>query len=80
MQYILSEEEYRDLVQKKNLHIKMQKQTLQNLCIEICDNMPVKTWADEKSPWGCILTKNSEYCDKCPVEEICPYEDKEYSK
>lgn len=99
MQYILSEEEYRDLVQKKNLHINMQKQKLLDLCIYICNTMPVVKcnnttipWECELTkhseydcnklvPWGCILTKNCQwYCDKCPVEEICPHEDKEYSK
>jgi len=49
---------------------------------------------DGKAPWGCILNEfdyvimNSDddeifsmgYCDDCPVQDLCPYEYKKWSK
>jgi hypothetical protein len=80
MQYILSEEEYHDLLQKKNLEFKIEKEKLQALCTTICDTMPITLGDNVVRPWGCILTKKSWYCDKCPVNEICPLEGKHWSK
>jgi len=46
--------------------------------------MPVKWgWSkdEEAKPWGCIHSQQEEwYCDSCPVQEICPEPDKEWSK
>lgn len=83
MQYILSEEEYKGLVNKKQSTIDLETKKLQTLCTKIANKMPV-VWGwngPDPKPWGCILTENGEwYCDKCPVQEICPSKEKEYTK
>lgn len=82
MQYILSEQEYRDLTAQAQL-VTISKAELQKLCTKIADEMPVK-WGwngPDPKPWGCILSKDGEwYCDKCPVQQICPEPFKEWSK
>lgn len=90
MQYILSQEEYDELKAKKNLDFKMKTKELQKLCTKICDTMPVNWgWGNhdgrtDPKPWGCILSvKDNDYewyCDTCPVTEICPYPNKNWSK
>lgn len=84
MQYILTESEYIELTTKKAYEIRMGKTDLQQLCTKIANKMPVsRSWDDTNcAPWGCILNKVASpgYCDECPVEEICPCENKEWSK
>ena len=80
MQYLLSEEEYRALVQDNEHRITITETKLQALCTDICNKMPVhwKGWTSEKlvKPWGCMLTRESKgeewYCDSCPVTVLCP--------
>lgn len=89
MQYILTEKEYQDLKSEQKAKICDSQRQLQELCTKICNTMPVR-WEGwdkdrEPSPWGCILTAydgNNEdwYCDNCPVQEICPYSHKAWSK
>lgn len=83
MQYILSEEEYNELLRRATARkIELDKK-YQNLCTKIADELPIDAgWRSvEPAPWGCILTKKREwYCDRCPVKEICPYPNKHYSK
>lgn len=84
MQYLLTQEEYDALRARQQHEIKLSQAKLQKLCTKIADTMPVKWgWSkdEEAKPWGCILTeKHEHYCDKCPVQEICPEPDKEWSK
>ena len=86
MQYILTEEEYKSLIDKKNESVRLSKVKLQKLCTKIANEMPIKWgWGDETQPdpkpWGCIITSNDEwYCDQCPVIEICPHSTKHWSK
>ena len=91
MQYILTEEEYKTLKSKQNYEIELSKKKLQTLCTKIANEMPVvvRRWdSPDPKPWGCKITieENSEYgndewyCDKCPVQEICPSDNKEWSK
>jgi len=84
MQYILSQEEYDELRKKRNREWALTQKQLQKLCTKIADEMPVKWgWGepDDPKPWGCILsTKHEWYCDKCPVQEICPSPNKSWSK
>lgn len=83
MQYILSQEEYDALIEEKENHIQMSNAQLQKLCTKIADEMPVKWgWGGpDPKPWGCLITQDDEwYCDKCPVQEICPHEWKSWSK
>jgi hypothetical protein len=83
MMYILSEEEYRELTAKKATGIGLSEEKLQTLCTEIANEMPV-VWGwggPDPKPWKCIITAKYEwYCDNCPVQAICPNEDKEWSK
>jgi hypothetical protein len=84
MQYVLTQEEYDALRARQEHEIKLSRAKLQKLCTKIADTMPVKRdWNPdgEPAPWGCVLTEKYEhYCDHCPVQEICPYDDKEWSK
>ena len=88
MQYILTQEEYNELLAKKKTEIGLYKEKLQNLCTKIANEMPItRSWdKNNKSPWGCILTQKDKdgyldwYCDNCPVQYICPYEYKEFSQ
>jgi hypothetical protein len=86
MQYILSEEEYKELHRQANRPqlVTISKTKLQALCIKIADEMPIPIPWDRTAPpeaWGCILTHKGEwYCDQCPVQTICPHDNKEWSK
>lgn len=87
MQYILTQEEYDKLRKEQRQRIDLQNKKLQALCTKIANEMPV-VWGwgvqPDPKPWGCVITAEEQheewYCDKCPVQEICPHEGKEYSK
>lgn len=74
MQYVLSEEEYTNLLKLGREHIEAREKTLQTLCTMVADNMP----ATNGEPWGCMLSGNN-CCDDCPVDNLCPYTYKDYS-
>lgn len=95
MQYLLSEEEYKDLLNRieeaESKSFDLSKKKLQELCTKIADTMPIKCSWDKKrepAPWGCLITRQNDpedpygewYCDDCPVQDICPYEYKDWSK
>ena len=86
MQYILSQEEYNNLTNYKSALEQKNRAELQALCTKIAQNMPVTTvdfWgkeSTEKHTWGCVLTRETDYCDECPVKGICPHPYKEWSK
>jgi hypothetical protein len=101
MQYILTEEEYDDLVlatadakdQYEDLLDEKEKEKnkiIQELCTKIADTMPIKYWGSkELRTWGCKITEETPnedgytrewYCDECPVQKICPHDDKDWSK
>jgi len=81
MMYILTQEEF-DLLQEKNRKLtKDAQKILQDLCIRVANNEPVKEGWYKGKPWGCILTEEGEwYCDDCPVQDICPHDYKEWSQ
>lgn len=89
MQYIFTEEEYKTLLENKEKIDEKKTNKLLNVCINVADTMPI-TYRNDKhgiqQPWGCMITYirkgvNQEwYCDQCPVNEICPYEGKRFSK
>lgn len=85
MMYILTQEEMDSLKQEQASKIRLSEKKLQALCTKICDTMPV-VWGwggPDPKPWGCIYSIEHDeewYCDKCPVQEICPSVDREYSK
>ena len=85
LQYLLSQSEF-DAIKNdvENVRISYEK-TIQELCTRIADLQPVELEWDEEDeepePWGCIITRDDEhYCDECPVDKICPYKYKQYSK
>lgn len=73
MQYILTDEEYKELVRRGIVEKEKSKETINKLCQEV---------ATLKS-YGCIRNTGSDrawYCDDCPVRKTCLYDGKEYSK
>ncbi len=85
MQYILDEEEMEEVRKlRKKVTDLPDLVTLQDVCTKAANEWPsFKGWDgdEEPTPWGCIITEKYEhYCDKCPVQKICPYPWKEYSK
>lgn len=90
MQYILTEEEYKKLVDEPQLVRKELDETIQDLCQMVADNKiltkndvdkwSAKYWREDKI-WGCIRSaKNEWYCDQCPVKKVCTYPHKNYSQ
>ena len=85
MQYILTDIEYKTLVQLQKSKTKEELVVLQDLCTKVADHMPIKSWiSTEPTPWGCVLTaelrEEEWYCDECPVQKVCPNKHKPYSQ
>ena len=81
MQYILTEEEYAELKKVKRIRENKDKEVLLKTCQLAADHIPIiYPNSKELAPWGCIRTETNIYCDNCPVEYLCPYEFKIWSK
>ena len=82
MKYILSKEEYDELVSKQKLQILADTKKLQEFCTTVANEMPLLYRGNiEKKTWGCILSTPHEwYCDRCPAQEFCPHPRKQWSK
>ena len=86
MQYLLSEDEYNDLTDKKTNATKCSTEQLQKLCTLAAIHVPTNRDfdPDDKSPWGCILTTDTDnwtcYCDNCPAQDVCPEPKKLWGK
>ena len=88
MQYILSEDEYRELVDAPKKVRAELTETIQDLCTRVCEHEPVPYhWGPGKppkdvriQPWGCLLNINGHTCDLCPVQGVCPHHPKEWSQ
>lgn len=82
MQYILTEDEYKELLDKRMERNQAAEEALQKFCTRVANEMPVKFWDNEEAkPWGCMLDKEYEWCcDECPAQDFCPYPHKEWSK
>lgn len=88
MQYILTEQEYKDLTEAARLGRRApSKKDLQEVCTNLANSMVLKSGWKKGKVWGCILSvkKNSDcddewYCDECPAQGVCPYPNKSYSK
>ena len=81
MKYLLSQEEYDELVNRGAKREQELEATLQELCTRVADSELVKEGWYAGRVWGCILTKKEEwYCDDCPVNDVCPHRYKEWSK
>lgn len=82
MQYILTSEEYQKLTNFLDKRLPS-ADILQEFCTQIANTMPIEVaWRrGPAQPWGCILTEEEEhYCDECPCTEVCPFENKSWSK
>lgn len=82
MQYLLTQEEM-DAQRKAadTLRRLPTVEKLQEVCALIADTMVLTTGWAKGRVWGCILTTAREhYCDDCPVKDICPNQDKHWSK
>jgi len=88
MQFLLSEEEYNQLKSKRIELQEKDKRKLQTFCTMVANSLPVKFWdRKEAEIWGCVLNKETTgqpascgYCDQCPSVDMCPYENKDFSK
>lgn len=86
MQYLLSAEEYSALKAGAQVERDALKADLQKLCTLVACHMPIqRDWESRdrpERPWGCILVKAQHpgYCDKCPVQDLCPHVLKEFSR
>lgn len=83
MQFLLTAEEWDKIRQERAANHRMpSKEVLQKFCTHVADTLMVTDgWAAGRT-WGCILTasKNMGYCDQCPARDVCPYENKSWSK
>lgn len=69
MQYILSEEEYKELKARQELEIMGNKKKLQKLCTKIANTMPVFYWGKKEAGiWGCIHNEEIDDIDYKDVE------------
>ena len=81
MMYVLTQEEFDALQEKKRQISEDARKVLQDLCTRVANSEPVKEGWYEGKPWGCVLTVEHEwYCDDCPVQDVCPKEWKRWSK
>lgn len=86
MQYLLTQQEYEEMRREKNLRTDGQVAELQKLCTLAAQHIPIVVeWGTDKTPrpWGCILGESEQdpgYCDRCPAQDVCPHEGKEWSK
>ena len=86
MQYLLTEAEYMALKDSQTKRAKVAHDKMQGFCTQAAMHIPVtRHWAPSElpAPWGCILGPREQhpgYCDKCPAQDLCPYEGKEWSQ
>lgn len=82
MQYLLTEEEYRDLKAEGARARAAVEIDMQALCCAVAECKPVQLDGEEEAPqpWGCVLNRTGDYCDHCPVKAACPNENKQFSK
>lgn len=80
MMRVLTEDEYQALVNAGREAQRKLADTLQDLCTRVANHEPVEK--NHGRPWECILTATSyhPYCDYCPVIDVCPSDQKDYSK
>lgn len=84
MQHLLTEDEYISLKNEGKRARESVADDLQKLCTLAADHAPMAKaygWkeGDPLTVWGCMYTTNN-YCDMCPVREMCPSKDKHFSK
>jgi hypothetical protein len=79
MLYILTEEEYKKLVEEPGKIREEMQDIINSLCVEVAMNKVVHVdWVEEDEPWGCHVhfeetgTGDDEWpCEHCPVIDKC---------
>lgn len=86
MQYIISQDELNaDLQRRDKLRKLPSIEKLQEFCTFVAETMILtEGWAKGRKH-GCILAERARgepigYCDDCPAKDVCPYDNKEWSK
>lgn len=80
MQYILTEDEFQELQTKAAAVTKDARLILEDLCRRVANSEVIKVDRyGSVGHWGCVRD-NAEYCDGCPVQEICTYQQKNWSQ
>lgn len=83
MQYLLSEEEYRQFHEAHERQVAELNKKLLKVCQQVADHKPIKWgWGvpDDPKPWSCIHSQKDWYCDQCPVKDVCPEGRKKWSQ
>jgi hypothetical protein len=95
MQYILTEEEYKNLENETKYEKESMKDVLMDLCSRVANSELVAFSYDRKvipeekrTPWHCNVIVDpitgeyvsQKYCDLCPVRKVCPCDHKQWSK
>ena len=76
MQYILTTDEYDELISKRQLR----EREMEHRALEACKALAEVVARNEHGWKGCVINKTTNYCDDCPALNWCPYEDKRYGK
>lgn len=77
MQYILTSEEYEELLRKGRMVEGTTQAIINELCMRVAENEPVDiVWGGKThtQAWGCrhsTKNKKCDYCDQCPSQEMC---------
>ena len=81
MQILLTEDEYKRLLEKAEAVSRKHREDLQKACTLAADHAPPgKGLENFGKTWGCILSKRASHCDGCPVISLCPNPDKDLSQ
>lgn len=82
MQYVLSQQEMDQQHEKVSALERLPSvEELQKFCTFVSDNLKLTEGWKAGQVWGCILSSEREwYCDDCPAEKVCPYQNKQWSK
>ena len=85
MQYLLTQAEFGEIYDKHHKEVNILLVRLQDACTLAAEHVKVRLDDEEPEeglqPWGCVMvTDGLSYCDKCPVQKLCPNEHKRYSK
>lgn len=83
MQYVLTENEYKELCARGFENENELKRKLQHVCTFAANTIPIEIQGGwKKAPNWCVLSTKDQfcYCDDCPVKEYCPSDAKRFSK
>ena len=82
MQYILTEEEYKQLATNQGKEILIANLKIDDLIekLQIVCTLAANHIFINGEPWVCIQSVNDEdhHCGGCPVEKDCPYDKKKF--